>query len=55
MILSVGGPTAIADIGGLRFLTDPTFDPPGEYLSGRHCGSRTVGRLLPPIPWGYMR
>lgn len=27
----VGGPTAVLEYGGLRFLTDPTFDPPGTY------------------------
>ncbi|MGZ4186606.1 MAG: MBL fold metallo-hydrolase [Solirubrobacteraceae bacterium] len=27
----VGGPTALITYGGLRLLTDPTFDPPGEY------------------------
>jgi L-ascorbate metabolism protein UlaG (beta-lactamase superfamily) len=27
----VGGPTAILEYGGLRWLTDPTFSPPGEY------------------------
>jgi L-ascorbate metabolism protein UlaG (beta-lactamase superfamily) len=27
----VGGPTALIAYGGLRVLTDPTFDPPGEY------------------------
>lgn len=26
-----GGPTAYFEYGGLRFLTDPTFDAPGEY------------------------
>src|SRR6476469_7217649 len=26
-----GGPTALFEYGGLRVLTDPTFDPPGEY------------------------
>ncbi|GAB3448378.1 MBL fold metallo-hydrolase [Actinophytocola sediminis] len=26
-----GGPTALIEIGGLRLLTDPTFDAPGEY------------------------
>ncbi len=34
-----GGPTALIEYGGLRFLTDPTFDPPGEYpmpLPGDH-------------------
>jgi L-ascorbate metabolism protein UlaG (beta-lactamase superfamily) len=27
----VGGPTALLELGGLRIVTDPTFDPPGEY------------------------
>ncbi|MFE6779072.1 MBL fold metallo-hydrolase [Streptomyces sp. NPDC057702] len=27
----LGGPTALFEYGGLRFLTDPTFDPPGDY------------------------
>jgi L-ascorbate metabolism protein UlaG (beta-lactamase superfamily) len=27
----VGGPTAVIDLGGLRLVTDPTFDPPGSY------------------------
>jgi L-ascorbate metabolism protein UlaG (beta-lactamase superfamily) len=27
----VGGPTAIVEYGGMRWLTDPTFSPPGEY------------------------
>lgn len=34
-ITYVGGPTAIIEFGGLRFITDPTFDPPGgEYTTG---------------------
>lgn len=27
----IGGPTALLDLGGARFLTDPTFSPPGAY------------------------
>lgn len=27
----IGGPTALMTYGGLNILTDPTFDPPGEY------------------------
>ncbi|MEV8312857.1 MBL fold metallo-hydrolase [Streptomyces sp. NPDC059900] len=27
----LGGPTAFFEYGGLRFLTDPTFDDPGDY------------------------
>ncbi|MFJ9346413.1 MBL fold metallo-hydrolase [Streptomyces sp. NPDC101237] len=34
-----GGPTALFDYGGLRFLTDPTFDAPGDY-------GRPDGRFL---------
>ncbi|GAA4986449.1 MBL fold metallo-hydrolase [Actinopolymorpha pittospori] len=29
-----GGPTALFEYGGLRFLTDPTFDAPGDYQHG---------------------
>ena len=32
-VRSVGGPTALIEIGGLRLVTDPTFDEPGEYVS----------------------
>lgn len=27
----VGGSTAVIDYGGARFVSDPTFDPPGSY------------------------
>lgn len=30
-VLLVGGPTAVIELGGARFLTDPTFSPPGPY------------------------
>ena len=30
-ITLIGGPTALIEYGGFRLLTDPTFDPPGEY------------------------
>lgn len=34
-ITYVGGPTALLEFGGVRLLTDPTFDPAGgEYPSG---------------------
>ncbi|MGP4020416.1 MBL fold metallo-hydrolase [Saccharopolyspora sp. 5N708] len=32
-IRAVGGPTAVLELGGLRMVTDPTFDEPGEYRS----------------------
>ena len=30
----IGGPTVLIEIAGLRLLTDPTFDAPGQYQSG---------------------
>ncbi|MFF8013230.1 MBL fold metallo-hydrolase [Streptomyces sp. NPDC007929] len=30
-VRALGGPTAFFEYGGLRFLTDPTFDAPGDY------------------------
>jgi L-ascorbate metabolism protein UlaG (beta-lactamase superfamily) len=30
-VMVVGGPTAVLDLGGLRIVTDPTFDPPGPH------------------------
>lgn len=42
----VGGPTALLELGGLRLLTDPTFDPPGHYLDERL--SKFAGPVLTP-------
>ncbi|MEV6353229.1 MBL fold metallo-hydrolase [Streptomyces hydrogenans] len=30
-VLVVGGPTAVLDLGGLRIVSDPTFDAPGPH------------------------
>jgi L-ascorbate metabolism protein UlaG (beta-lactamase superfamily) len=48
-LLLVGGPTALISYGGLRLLTDPTFDPPGEYP---RAGTSVVLRKLagPAVP-----
>ncbi len=40
-----GGPTALFEYGGLRFLTDPTFDPPGDYPRG---GGRVLTKTAAP-------
>jgi L-ascorbate metabolism protein UlaG (beta-lactamase superfamily) len=40
----VGGPTALIEIDGVRLLTDPTFDPPGEY----RLPHVTLRKTLPP-------
>jgi L-ascorbate metabolism protein UlaG (beta-lactamase superfamily) len=39
----VGGPTAVVEIGGVRLLTDPTFDPPGEYPIGNRALKKLAG------------
>lgn len=40
-----GGPTALIEYGGLRFLTDPTFDAPGDYYGpdGQRILTKTAG------------
>lgn len=40
-----GGPTALIEIGGLRLLTDPTFDAPGSAAGG---GTRTPAKTRRP-------
>jgi L-ascorbate metabolism protein UlaG (beta-lactamase superfamily) len=30
----IGGPTVLIELDGMKLLTDPTFDPPGEYPGG---------------------
>ncbi|MCF2531633.1 MBL fold metallo-hydrolase [Yinghuangia soli] len=44
----VGGPTALVEIGGLRLLTDPTFDPPGDHPVGNRVLVKTAGPALTP-------
>jgi L-ascorbate metabolism protein UlaG (beta-lactamase superfamily) len=44
----VGGPTVLLEYAGLRILTDPTFDPPGEYADpGSTTLIKTAGPGLP--------
>lgn len=39
----VGGPTALIETGGVRLLTDPTFDGPGEYPVVGRALAKTEG------------
>ncbi|MEO3874928.1 MBL fold metallo-hydrolase [Nonomuraea sp. B12E4] len=39
----VGGPTAVIGLGGVRLLTDPTFDAPGDYPIGDRVLTKTAG------------
>ena len=42
-----GGPTLLIEIGGLRFLTDPTFDPAGtEYPTAAYTLRKTAGPAI---------
>ena len=42
-ITYIGGPTTFIDWGGLRFLTDPTFDPAGsEYPTSAYTLRKTM-------------
>jgi L-ascorbate metabolism protein UlaG (beta-lactamase superfamily) len=46
-ITHIGGPTALLDFVGVRFLTDPTFDPPGgEYTTGPVTLRKLTGPAL---------
>lgn len=41
----IGGPTALIEYGGLRWLTDPTLSPPGDQTDGL---TKTTGPALDP-------
>lgn len=45
----IGGPTALLEFGGVRLLTDPTFDPGGsEYRTAVYVLRKTQGPALAP-------
>jgi L-ascorbate metabolism protein UlaG (beta-lactamase superfamily) len=48
----IGGPTLLVEAAGLRILTDPTFDPPGEYPSGPSVLVKTTGPAVTPEELG---
>ncbi|MGP3972252.1 MBL fold metallo-hydrolase [Streptomyces sp. 6N223] len=48
----LGGPTALLDYGGLRFLTDPTFDPPRDYHVPRGTLTKTAPAAATPAALG---
>jgi L-ascorbate metabolism protein UlaG (beta-lactamase superfamily) len=43
----IGGPTAVLELGGLRLLTDPTFDPPGDHVIGERNLVKTSHPAVP--------
>lgn len=43
----IGGPTALLEIAGVRFLTDPTFDPAGtDYETPVYTLRKTIGPAI---------
>jgi L-ascorbate metabolism protein UlaG (beta-lactamase superfamily) len=49
----IGGPTALIEYGGLRFVTDPTFDTaPAEYPSGASTLKKTQSPSVGPEALG---
>ncbi|MBS0534137.1 MAG: MBL fold metallo-hydrolase [Proteobacteria bacterium] len=42
----IGGPTVLIDYAGLRFITDPTFDAPGDYELPQVTLHKTHGPAL---------
>jgi L-ascorbate metabolism protein UlaG (beta-lactamase superfamily) len=47
-ITYIGGPTVLLELGGLRLLTDPTFDPAGgEYTTGPVTLRKSAGPAIP--------
>ncbi|MEU8800832.1 MBL fold metallo-hydrolase [Spirillospora sp. NPDC048819] len=42
----LGGPSAILEIGGVRFVVDPTFDAPGDYPIGGSRGLTKTGEAV---------
>ena len=49
----IGGPTLLIQLGALRLLTDPTFDPAGaEFRSGAYVLRKTHGPGLRPDALG---
>ncbi|MFF1275835.1 MBL fold metallo-hydrolase [Streptomyces marokkonensis] len=53
-VRTFGGPTALIEYGGLRFLTDPTFDGPGDYPSAGPTLTKTAPSAATPADLGSL-
>ena len=51
----IGGPTALLEVGGLRFLTDPTFDPAGtDYPTPVYTLHKRQAPAVPLTALGHL-
>jgi L-ascorbate metabolism protein UlaG (beta-lactamase superfamily) len=52
-VRTIGGPTTLLELGGVRFLVDPTFDDPRTYdLGGGRVLTKTQGPAMPAADVG---
>ncbi|CAL9526646.1 MBL fold metallo-hydrolase [Streptomyces sp. Tu 3180] len=51
-VRTLGGPTVLFEYGGLRFLTDPTFDGPGDHPSAGPTLTKTAPSAATPADLG---
>ncbi|TCC39867.1 MBL fold metallo-hydrolase [Kribbella sindirgiensis] len=51
-ITHIGGPTAVLDLGGLTFLTDPAFDEPRDYQLPGRVMTKLTGPAIPAAELG---
>jgi L-ascorbate metabolism protein UlaG (beta-lactamase superfamily) len=51
-VRTIGGPTAVLDYAGSRFVLDPTFDEPGTYQNGPITNTKLTGPTSTPEDLG---
>ena len=51
-ITHIGGPTAVLNLGGLTFLTDPAFDEPRDYQLPGRVMTKLTGPAIPAADLG---
>ena len=47
----VGGPTVVLDLGGLRIVSNPTFDDPGPHSYLTKTAGPAGASARPPSAW----
>ena len=53
-ITHIGGPTAVLNLGGLTFLTDPAFDEPRDYQLPGRVMTKLTGPAIPAADLGLV-